>query len=174
MRKEPVFHCYPNMPGRMIRTEEGAYLAKDAVICGDVEIGGDSSVWFGCVIRGDDAPIRIGQSSNIQDLSCLHVDFDYPVEIGDRVTIGHKAMIHGCTIEDDCLIGMGAILLDGCRIGRGSLIAAGALIPEGAEIPENSLVMGMPGRVRGVVSEEQHERMAFGIAYYIRRAKNYL
>ncbi len=172
--RNPEFKCYPNMKGLMRLDDAGYFAAKDAVIVGDVSIGKDSSIWFGCVVRGDDAKVSIGERTNVQDLSCIHVDFDFPVEIGDEVTIGHKATVHGCIVEDRCLIGMGAILLDGCRIGEGSLIAAGTVIGEGVQIPPRSLVMGVPGRVRGEVTSDQIMRMSFGVKYYTRRAKNYL
>jgi UDP-3-O-[3-hydroxymyristoyl] glucosamine N-acyltransferase len=110
---------FDNMRGLFHRTPEGAYVANNAIVCGDVRLAKNSNIWFGCVIRGDDEPITIGENSNIQDLSCIHVDYGCPTVIGANVTVGHKAMIHGCTIEEDALIGMGATLLNGCVIGAG-------------------------------------------------------
>lgn len=133
-----------------------AFVAATATIIGDVELGEDSSVWFNVVVRGDVNPIRIGQRTNIQDNSTLHVTFQKSsLNIGSNVTVGHAAILHGCTIEDDCLIGMGARILDGAHIGRFSLVAAGALIREGEKIPEHSLVAGVPAIVKRSLTEEE-------------------
>lgn len=161
------------MKGMLLRTESGALIAKDAIVVGDVELGPDANVWFGCVLRGDDEPITVGERTNIQDASVVHVDFGYPTVIGRDVTIGHKAMIHGCEIGDSCLIGMGSILLTGCRIGEGSIIAAGALVGEGVEIPPGSVVMGMPGRVRRQVTREEMESFESRARHYVQRARAY-
>ena len=117
------------------------------MVLGDVTLGPKSSVWYGCVLRGDMAPIVVGESSNVQDGTIVHVDEGKPARIGARVGIGHRAIIHGCTIEDDCLIGMGSILLNDVVVGTGSVIAAGAVVREGMVIPPGSLVMGVPGKV---------------------------
>src|SRR4051812_23161271 len=135
--------------GRLPRVHPTAYIDDSAQVIGDVEIGAESSVWMNVVIRGDVHRIRIGRRSNVQDGSVVHVMRDtHPTTIGDDVTIGHGALVHGCTIDDCCLIGMGAILLNGVRIGAGSIVAAGSLLPEGTEIPPRSLVMGAPGKVK--------------------------
>ena len=135
---------------------ESAFVDESAQVIGDVHIGSESSMWMNVVVRGDINFIRIGARTNIQDLTCVHVVRDtHPTVIGDNVTIGHSAVIHGCTIEDRCLIGMGAILLNGCRIGTGSIVAAGALVPEGMDIPPGSLVMGMPAKVRRTLTAEE-------------------
>ncbi|MGC4083152.1 MAG: gamma carbonic anhydrase family protein [Vicinamibacterales bacterium] len=121
---------------------------------GDVEIGEASSVWMLCVVRGDVHRIRIGNRSNVQDGTIIHVMKDtHPTIIGNDVTIGHAAIVHGCTIEDRCLIGMGAILLNGVTVGSGSIVAAGTLLPEGTQVPPRSLVMGSPGKVRRTISD---------------------
>src|SRR5581483_4223259 len=120
-----------------------AYIDQSAQVIGDVEVGERSSIWPNVTARGDVNSIRIGEDSNIQDNCVLHCDADFfPLKIGNRVTVGHLAMLHGCTIEDDCLIGIGAIVLNGAKIGAGSVIAAGAVVPEGAEVPPQSMVMG--------------------------------
>jgi carbonic anhydrase/acetyltransferase-like protein (isoleucine patch superfamily) len=126
-----------------------AFVDASAQVIGDVHIGPESSVWMNVVVRGDVNYIRIGARTNIQDLTLVHVMRDtHPTLIGNDVTVGHGAVVHGCTIDDRCLIGMGAILLNGCRIGSGSIVAAGALVPEGMVVPPGSMVMGMPANVR--------------------------
>jgi carbonic anhydrase/acetyltransferase-like protein (isoleucine patch superfamily) len=137
------------------RVHPTAFIDDSAQVIGDVEIGEDSSVWMCVVIRGDVHRIRIGRRSNVQDGTIVHVMKDtHPTLIGDDVTIGHAAVVHGCTIEDRCLIGMGAILLNGVHVGTGSIIAAGTLLPEGTEVPPRSLVMGSPGKVRRTLGDE--------------------
>lgn len=123
------------------------WIADEAVLVGDVVIEESASVWFGAVLRGDNERITLGAGSNIQENSVLHTDMGYPLSIGAGCTIGHKAMLHGCTIGDNSLIGMGAIVLNGAKIGRDCLIGAGALVPEGKVIPDGSLVIGVPGKV---------------------------
>ncbi len=152
-----------------------AYVEESAQIVGDVVIGADSSVWFNAVLRGDVHAIRIGQGTNIQDLCVLHGYKDrFAVMLGDRVTVAHSVTLHGCTIEDDCLIGMGAVVLNGAHIGRGSLIAAGAVLPERMEVPPGSLVMGLPGRVKRAVTAEETAMIARHAANYLRYKEEYL
>ena len=140
--------------GQMPRVHPSAFIDDSAQVIGDVEIGEESSVWMCVVVRGDVNRIRIGRRSNIQDGTIVHVMKDtHPTVIGDDVTVGHAAVVHGCTIEDRCLIGMGAILLNGVMVGSGSIIAAGTLVPEGTQIPPRSLVMGSPGKVRRTLSD---------------------
>ena len=135
-----------------------AYIDPAAVVIGDVSIGEDSSVWPCAVIRGDVNWIRIGARTNIQDGSVLHVMKDeYPLQIGDNVTIGHATVLHGCTIESRCLIGMGSVILNNAKIGAGSIIAAGSLVPEGTVVPPGSLFMGHPGRFRRALTAEDQE-----------------
>jgi len=142
--------------GRMPRVHPTAYIDSSAQVIGDVEIGEESSVWMAVVIRGDVNRIRIGQRSNVQDGTVVHVMKDtHATTIGDDVTIGHAAVIHGCTVEDRCLIGMGTILLNGARIGAGSIVAAGTLVVEGMEVPPQSLVMGSPGRVKRALTDAE-------------------
>ncbi len=144
-----------------------AFVAPGAVVCGDVRLAAESSVWFQTVLRGDMEPISVGERSNLQDLTMVHVDEGIPCTIGARVGVGHRCIIHGCTIEDDCLIGMGSILLNGVRVGSGSVIAAGAVVPEGMVIPPGSLVMGVPARVRRAVDAELAARIRATVEHYV-------
>ncbi|MBV0912150.1 gamma carbonic anhydrase family protein [Anianabacter salinae] len=128
-------------------TSGDLWIAPDANVIGDVTLGEGCSVWFGATLRGDNDPLVIGEGTNVQENVVMHTDIGYPLTIGRDCTIGHKAMLHGCTIGDETLIGMGATILNGAVIGRNCLIGAGALIPEGKEIPDGSLVMGTPGKV---------------------------
>ena len=142
--------------GRLPRIPSSVFIDDSAQVIGDVEIGDESSVWMGVVIRGDVNWIRIGKRSNVQDGTIVHVmTKTHPTTIGDNVTIGHGAIVHGCTIEDQCLIGMGAILLNGAHVGTGSIVAAGTLLVEGANIPPRSLVMGSPGKVKRTLTDAE-------------------
>ncbi len=136
---------------------EKAYITKTAVIEGDVTIGDNVSVWYGAVLRGDLAPISVGEGSNVQENAVIHVDKNCPVKIGKGVTIGHGAIIHGCTINDNSLIGMGAIVLNGAKIGKNCIIGAGALVTGNTEIPDGSLVIGSPAKVKREVTEAEIE-----------------
>lgn len=144
-----------------------AYVHPAAVVCGDVTLGPRASVWPTAVVRGDSAPISIGADSNVQDGAVIHVDAGLPCVIGARVAIGHRAIVHGATVEDGCLIAMGAIVLNRVRIGRGSIIGAGALCPEGMDIPSDSLVIGLPGRVIRQTTPAERERMARTVESYL-------
>lgn len=155
---------YPTAAGPTVHRT--AWIAPTADVTGDVTLGPDSSVWFQCVLRGDIAPIHIGAESNVQDLTMVHVDIDRPCHVGDRVGIGHRAIIHGCDIEDDCLIGMGAIVLSNAVIGAGSVIGAGAVVREGMRVPPGSLVVGVPGRVVRSVDDELRRRVRLTVEHY--------
>lgn len=133
------------------------FIAQGAVICGDVTFGDKVSVWYNAVIRGDMAPITIGDESNVQECSVLHVSEGMPLQIGKGVTIGHGAILHSCTIGDNSLIGMGAIVLDGAKIGKNCIVGAGALVTGGTEIPDGSLVIGSPGKVRRETTDAEIE-----------------
>ena len=148
-----------------------AFVAPTASVMGDVTLGAESSVWYGAVLRGDMAPIVIGERTNLQDGTIVHVDEGEPCTIGSRVGVGHRVILHGCTVEDDCLIGMGSILLNGVRIGSGSVVAAGAVIPEGMQIPPRSLVMGVPGRIVRPVDAALTERIAGTWSHYVEQAR---
>ena len=138
------------------RVHPTAFIDDSAQVIGDVEIGEESSVWMSVVIRGDVHRIRIGRRSNVQDGTVIHVmNRTHPTTIGDSVTVGHAAILHGCTIEDRCLIGMGAILLNGAHIGNGSIVAAGTLVVEKMNVPPRSLVMGSPGRVKRALTDAE-------------------
>jgi carbonic anhydrase/acetyltransferase-like protein (isoleucine patch superfamily) len=151
-----------------------AFVDVSAQVIGDVHLGAESSIWMNVVIRGDVNYIRIGRRSNIQDLTLVHVQRDtHPTIVGDEVTVGHRAVLHGCTIEDRVLVGMGAILLNGCRIGTGSIIAAGTLIPEGMIVPPGSMVMGAPGKVRRALSPEETASLEKYAESYVRYRLDY-
>ena len=143
-----------------------AWIAPDAQIIGRVVIEPGASIWWGAVLRGDNEEIRIGRGSNVQDLCCLHTDPGFPLTIGANVTVGHRAMLHGCTIGDASLIGMGATVLNGAKIGTGSLIGASALVSEGKDIPNRVLVMGAPGRVVREIDEAQYQGLLDSAARY--------
>jgi carbonic anhydrase/acetyltransferase-like protein (isoleucine patch superfamily) len=160
--------------GRRPQIAASAYVDPSAQVIGDVEVGEGASVWCNVTIRGDVNRIVIGAESNIQDNCCLHVDRDEPLEIGDRIVVGHSVTLHGCRIADDCLIGMGATVLSGARIGPGSIIAAGSLVLEGAEVPPQSIVMGAPGKVRRTTTPEERERVRRNAASYVELSREYL
>jgi carbonic anhydrase/acetyltransferase-like protein (isoleucine patch superfamily) len=151
-----------------------AYIDSSAQVIGDVVIGEESSVWPNVTIRGDVNSIRIGRQSNIQDNTVIHVEHDaWPTIVGDRVTVGHSATLHGCVIEDDCLIGIGAIILNGAKIGRGAVIAAGALVPEGMEVPPGTMVMGVPAKVKRPLTPEETERFRENAQNYVQYRATY-
>jgi carbonic anhydrase/acetyltransferase-like protein (isoleucine patch superfamily) len=159
--------------GKYPKIADDAFIAPDAVIIGDVEIGSGSSVWFGCVLRGDIGPIRIGKRTNLQEHTMVHLDLDSPTILGDDVTVGHRAIIHGTQIADGTLIGMGAIVMSYTTIGRGSIIGAGALVSERMEIPDASLAIGMPARVRREVTAEEQEGLIQQAARYSARGQRF-
>ena len=138
-----------------MQIHDTAFIAPGAVVLGDVTIGENSGIWYNAVVRGDRDSIVIGKESNIQDNAVVHLGSGYPVEIGDHVTIGHGAIVHGCKIGDNTMIGMGAILMNGCKIGKNCIIGAGTLVTQNVEIPDNSLVIGNPGKVKRAVTEEE-------------------
>ena len=149
------------------------WVAPTAVVIGRVRLEHEAAVWWGAVLRGDNEPITVGRGSNVQDNCVCHTDPGFPLIIGPNVTVGHMAVLHGCTIGEGTLVGIGAIVLNGARIGRNCLIGAKALIAEGKEIPDNSLVMGMPGKVVGQVRPEQLERVHRGTEKYVGNWKRY-
>ena len=145
-----------------------AFIHELAIIVGDVSLGARASVWPGAVLRGDSAPIVIGADSNVQDGCVIHVDPGVPATVGSRVAIGHRAIVHGATVDDDCLIGMGAILLNGVRVRSGTIVGAGALCPEGLDLPIDSLVLGVPGRVIRQTTAADRDRIARAVASYLK------
>ncbi|MFF7899374.1 gamma carbonic anhydrase family protein [Streptomyces sp. NPDC007920] len=157
--------------GREPQVDEGAFLAPTATVIGDVALGAGASVWYGAVLRGDVERIAVGAGSNVQDNCTLHADPGFPVAVGERVSIGHNAVVHGATVEDDCLIGMGATVLNGAVIGAGSLVAAQALVPQGMRVPPGSLVAGVPAKVRRELTQEEREGIPLNGAMYTRLAQ---
>ena len=153
--------------------DASAWVADTAVLIGKVVLEADTSIWFGAVLRGDNEEIRIGRGSNVQENSVLHTDMGSPLTIGADCTIGHKAMLHGCTIGDGTLIGMGATVLNGAKIGKGCLIGAGALITEGKEIPDGSLVMGAPGKVVRALDADAQQRLLQSARGYQANARRF-
>jgi gamma-carbonic anhydrase len=155
--------------GVVPRIAASAYIDSSAQIIGDVTVGERSSVWLNVSIRGDVNYIRVGDETSIQDNCVLHVDHDvYPCLVGNRVTVGHSVVLHGCQVEDDALIGIGAIVLNGAKIGAGAVVAAGALVPEGMEVPAQTLVMGTPAKVRRAVTSEEQQRFRKNCENYVK------
>lgn len=149
------------------------FVAENATVIGNVVLENNASVWFNAVVRGDNALITIGENSNIQDCSVLHSDEGVPLTIGKNVTVGHKVMLHGCTIGDNSLIGINAVVLNNAKIGKNCLIGANALIPEGKVIPDGSLVMGSPGKVVKELSEQQQAMLLLSADVYVKNFKRY-
>lgn len=153
---------------------DGQFVAHNATVIGSVKLMEKSSIWFNVVIRGDNELITIGPESNIQDASVLHTDPGIPLTIGRGVTVGHKAMLHGCQIGDYSLIGINAVVLNGAKIGKHCLIGANTLIPEGMEIPDGSMVIGSPGKIRRELNDSQKKMLEFSAAHYVKNAERYL
>lgn len=153
--------------------EDDYWIAPNAVVIGKVKLEPKASIWFGAVLRGDNELIHVGASSNIQDGCVLHTDMGYPLTIGDRVTVGHLAMLHGCTIAQNCLIGIGSTILNGAEIGENSIIGANALVPEGKIIPPNSLVVGTPGRIVREVDKEGSREISWLAEHYVQNWQRY-
>ena len=158
----------PSLPA-----DDEYWIAPNATVVGNVVLKKNASVWFGAVLRGDTEPITIGENSNVQDNSVLHTDIGQPLTIGDNVTVGHMVMLHGCTIGDGSLIGIGSIILNGARIGRNCIIGANSLITEGKEIPDNSMVMGSPGKVVRDLTPDQAAGLAAGAMHYVHNWKRF-
>ena len=153
--------------------DRSAWVAPNAIVVGDVALGARSSVWYGCVLRGDLEPIRIGDETNVQDLTLVHVDRGMPAIVGDRVTIGHRCVVHGCEVGDDAVVGMGAVLLSGSRVGAGALVAAGAVVRERFEVPPGTIAAGVPARIRGEVTPDLRRRFDAGARTYVASAIRY-
>ena len=157
--------------GKTPQVHASAWVAESAEVMGRVHIGADASVWFGCVLRGDTESMTIGEGSNVQDLSVLHADRGMPLTVGRHVTVGHKVMLHGCTIGDESLIGIGAVVLNGARIGRHCLVGAGALVTEGKQFPDGSMIVGAPARVVRQLTPEQIDGLRLSAQHYIDNAR---
>lgn len=155
-----------SLGGKIPDLDPSAFVASGARIVGEVTLGEEASIWYNAVLRADSAPITVGDGSNLQDNVTVHVDAGHPVVIGADVSVGHNAVVHGCTIEDACLIGMGSTILSGAVIGSGSLVAAGAVVLEGTVIPPGSLVAGVPGRVRRDLTDEEREAISRNARVY--------
>jgi carbonic anhydrase/acetyltransferase-like protein (isoleucine patch superfamily) len=160
-----------NFGDRVPEIHPEAWAAPGATIVGSVRLSAGASVWYGCVLRGDTEDISIGAGSNIQDGCVVHADPGFPTVVGTGVSVGHRAVLHGCTVEDDALIGMGAVVLNGARIGAGSLVAAGAVVLEGTVIPPGSLAAGLPARVRRDLTEEERADIVRNTKRYAERAR---
>jgi len=152
---------------------EGHFIAPNAAVIGNVVMHERSSVWFSCVLRGDADLIEIGAGSNIQDGTVMHADPGFPMTVGENVTVGHNAMLHGCTIGDGSLIGINAVVLNGAKIGRNCLIGANALVTEGTQVPDGSMVLGSPGKVKKQLSAEEQEALGINAAHYVSNAERY-
>jgi carbonic anhydrase/acetyltransferase-like protein (isoleucine patch superfamily) len=161
------------LDGAVPKVSDSAWVADSAQVIGTVELAEEASVWFGVVIRGDTDTIRIGRRSNIQDLSVLHADAGMPLTLGDDVTVGHKVMLHGCTIGDGSLIGIGAIVLNGAKIGKGCLVGAGSLVTEGKEFADGSMIMGSPAKVVRQLTPEQLAGLLCSAEHYVGNARRY-
>jgi carbonic anhydrase/acetyltransferase-like protein (isoleucine patch superfamily) len=155
----------------MTHIHPSAFIAPTAAVMGDVTVGQDASIWYHTVLRGDMAPIVIGAQSNIQDGTIVHVDEGIPCTVGQRVAVGHRVILHGCTVGDDSLIAMGSVLLNGVSIGSGSVVAAGAVVPEGMQVPPKSLVMGVPGRIIRSVDAALAARVQATWSHYVDEAR---
>ena len=155
------------------RIDESAWVADSAQVMGNVELAEGASIWFGAIVRGDTEEIRIGRNSNIQDGSVLHTDHEKPLSIGDNVTVGHKVMLHGCTIGDGSLIGIGAVVLNGAKIGKGCLVGAGSLVTEGKEFPDGSMIVGSPARVVKQLTPEQLGHLRLSAQHYVENARRF-
>lgn len=178
LRSKPGLRCSsrpPRSKSHRVRPSTNihptAFIAPNAAIMGNVTIGEDASIWYGAVLRGDMAPIVIGAQSNIQDGTIVHVDEGVPCVVGRRVAVGHRVILHGCSVEDDCLIAMGSVLLNGVMIGTGCVVAAGAVVPEGMQVPPRSLVMGVPARIVRPVDAALAERVAATWSHYVEEAR---
>jgi len=155
------------------RLAAGAWVAETARVIGRVALGADASVWFGAVLRGDNEWITLGARSNVQDGSVLHTDMGSPLTLGEDVTVGHQAVLHGCAVGDGSLVGIQAVVLNGARIGKSCLVGAGALVTEGKEFPDGSLIVGSPAKLLRPLTEQELARMARGAAHYVENARRY-
>jgi carbonic anhydrase/acetyltransferase-like protein (isoleucine patch superfamily) len=152
---------------------QGAWVADSAQVIGKVVLGENASVWFGAVLRGDNETLTVGRHSNVQDLAVLHSDMGSPLTLGEHVTIGHQVMLHGCTVGDNTLIGIQAVILNNARIGRNSIVGAGAVVTEGKEFPDNSLIIGAPAKVVRTLDEAAFTKLRHNADHYVENARRY-
>ncbi|GLB65717.1 gamma carbonic anhydrase family protein [Arthrobacter mangrovi] len=157
--------------GQTPAADPSAFLAPTAVLSGDVELAAGASAFYGVSVRGDSAPIRVGEGTNLQDNVVLHADAGYPCTVGAGVSVGHSAVVHGCTVGDNCLIGMSATIMNGSVVGEGSLVAAGAVVLEGTQIPPRSLVAGVPAKVRRELNDDEYQSVLDNASHYVELAK---
>ena len=162
-----------SLDGVRPQVAESAWIADSAQVMGRVDLAADVSVWFGAVLRGDTEEMRVGRGSNIQDGSVLHSDVGKPLTVGDNVTVGHQVMLHGCTIGDDSLIGIGAVVLNGARIGKGCLVGARALVTEGKEFPDGSMILGSPAKVVRALSPGELAGLRSSASHYVDNARRF-
>ncbi|GAB3412748.1 gamma carbonic anhydrase family protein [Massilia agilis] len=153
--------------------DASAFVAESANLIGKVTVEANASVWFGVTVRGDNERITIGENSNIQEGTVMHTDMGFPLTVGKNVTVGHQAMLHGCTIGDGALIGIQAVVLNGAKIGKGCLVGAGAVVTEGKEFPDNSLILGAPAKVVRTLTEEDLQRLSSNAAHYVTRGQRF-
>ncbi len=156
---------------RAPQVDDSAFVAPSAIIEGRVLVGARASIWPLAVLRGDEDTITVGEDTNVQDGVVMHADPGFPATLGSRVTVGHRAVVHGARVDDDCLVGIGAILLNGVHLGAGSLVGAGAVLPEGMRVPPGSVVLGVPGRVVRPVTERQRKRIHDSAVFYVKAAR---
>ncbi len=161
------------LDGKAPLLKAGAWVADSAQVIGAVELGAHASIWFGVVIRGDTETIRIGANSNIQDLSVLHADVGCPLTIGEGVTVGHQVMLHGCTVGDNSLIGIQAVVLNNARIGKNSIVGAGSVVTEGKEFPDNSLIIGSPAKVVRTLDDAAVAKLKVSAQHYVDNARRF-
>jgi carbonic anhydrase/acetyltransferase-like protein (isoleucine patch superfamily) len=166
-------HTIVEFDGARPEVHPEAWVAPGVVLVGKAVIAARASVWYGAVLRADMDSITLGARSNLQDGTIVHTDYGFPTTIGEGVSVGHRAVLHGCTVADEVLVGMGAVVLNGARIGEGSLIAAGTVILEGAEIPPGSLVAGVPGKVRRQLNDEERDRVRLNAEHYLTLAASH-
>ncbi|MGF9660307.1 gamma carbonic anhydrase family protein [Arthrobacter crystallopoietes] len=157
--------------GQTPAADPSAFLAPTAVLSGDVELAAGASAFYGVSVRGDSAPIRVGEGTNLQDNVVLHADAGFPCTVGAGVSVGHSAVVHGCTVGDNCLIGMSATIMNGAVVGEGSLVAAGAVVLEGTQIPPRSLVAGVPAKVRRELNDDEYQSVLDNASHYVELAK---
>jgi len=160
--------------GLMRRVDGGAFVAANAIVTGDVTLGEDCGIWFGCVVRGDDAPLTIGRRTNVQDLTMVHADTGRPNVIGEEVTIGHRVVLHGVRVGDRSLIGMGAVLLGGSVVGEGAIVAAGSVVKEGFQVPPHTLVAGVPAKIIRDVGDAFEAELRESAEGYVQKIRLYL
>lgn len=166
----PIF----SLPGRrVVLRGSHHFIAYDATLVGSITLENDANVWFGVVIRADNDHVRVGEATNLQDGAILHCDPGFPLTVGNRVTVGHKAMLHGCTIGDGTLIGIGSVIMNGAKVGAGTLLGAGSLVPEGKEIPGGVLAVGTPARVVRELNPEEQARILWASSNYVERSRMY-